>query len=441
MQKDGRQAQQSAAKPTPLSEIGEMLNAPLTRRQALAKGSALAAAAALPAWFLSACGSDTTASSGGATGTSGAKPIKIGFIPLTDCSPVVMAGLLGYYKQRGLNVQVIKQASWPATRDALISGDIDAAHGLFGMPFSVATGIGGKAGTKKLKVAMTLNDNGQGITLKKEYAAGGYGDLEKTKAALNGGQGKTFAMTFPGGTHDAWLRYWLLAMGIDMKTPKIIPIPPPQMVANMTAGNMDGYCVGEPWNAVAVQNGIGFTSIATQDIWTNHPEKALIVNADFAAQRRDDLKQVMGAMFDACKWLDDVANVPETAKKIGTPAYVNAKPDAIAGRMAGKYELGAGLGTKTFGDDRMRFFDDGKVNFPRKAYATWFLAQYQRFGYLSAAPSYKALANDLILSDLYKEVADAEGVKVPSDDMAPFTVKLDGVTFDPNDPAAEVARK
>jgi nitrate/nitrite transport system substrate-binding protein len=229
-------------------------------------------------------------------------------------------------------------------------------------------------------------------------------------------------------------------MGISMDTPKIIPIPPPQMVANMTAGNMNGYCVGEPWNAVAVQKDIGFTTIATQDIWTNHPEKALVVNDEFATKRESELKEVMAAVLDACKFCDNEKNIPKVAQTIGTPSIVNATPAAIEPRLLGDYALGAGLGTKSFGARRMRFYRDGETNLPRHSEAIWFMAQYQRFGYLDKAPDYNAIAESVILSDLYKSVAKSEGTPVPDDDMTPFTVKLDDTVFDPKDPQKEAMR-
>ena len=184
--------------------------------------------------------------------------MTLGFIALTDCASLVMAKELGYFEERGLDVTLQKQASWPATRDTLLTNQIDGAHCLFGMPLSVATGIGGTAGNTSLKIAMVLNNNGQAITLKKDFAAAGYGNLAKARKVLEA-KTPTMAMTFPGGTHDMWLRYWLRATGADESAVKIIPIPPPQMVANMSVGTMDGYCVGEPWNAVAVDQDIGFT--------------------------------------------------------------------------------------------------------------------------------------------------------------------------------------
>jgi nitrate/nitrite transport system substrate-binding protein len=253
-------------------------------------------------------------------------------------------------------------------------------------------------------------------------------------------QGKTptFAMTFPGGTHDMWLRYWLAAAGVDAsKTSKDVQIkviPPPQMVANMKVGGMDGYCVGEPWNGKAVQEDIGFTHLATQDIWKDHPEKALVANAEFAETRREDLKKMVMAVLEASLWLDDMKNRAECAKVIGGEAYVKAPAEVIQGRLEGKYQLGGGLPDKTFTDDYMLFHKAGAVNFPRKSYGAWFLAQYVRFGYLPAAPDYKKITDSLILQDLYKEAAGELKLTIPDDDMKPFTVKLDNVTFDPASP-------
>jgi len=212
------------------------------------------------------------------------------------------------------------------------------------------------------------------------------------------------------------------------------------MVQNMSVGNTDGYCVGEPWNAVAVQQGIGFTHLATQDLWEHHPEKALVVSSTFADGRTDVLKDVMAAVLDASRWLDEPANRSEAADVLGTANYVNAPADDIRGRLTGVYDLGAELGETTFETNQMQFFRDGDVNLPRRAHAIWFLAQYQRFGFLSEAPPYQELADELILTDLYAEVAGAAGVDIPDDDMAPFEIKLDGVTFDPANPDEEAAR-
>jgi nitrate/nitrite transport system substrate-binding protein len=367
------------------------------------------------------------------------RKVKIGFIALTDAAPLIMAKELGIFANRSLDVELIKQASWPALRDALLTGQIDGAHALFGMPFSVATKIGGN-GSTDLKIAMMLNQNGQAITLARDFKEVGYSDLAGAKEFLESKDTPSLAMTFPGGTHDMWLRYWLAATKADTTKVKISAVPPPQMVQNMSVGNVQAYCVGEPWNAVAVQKGVGFTHLATQDLWLNHPEKALVVNGKLAADT-DTLKDLMGATLEACKWLDDLGNRSKAADTIAPEKYVNAPSADIRGRLLGQYDFGPGVGTKEFKGEQMQFHRDGLVNFPRRSHAMWFMAQYVRFGLLKEAPAYQKLADSLIMTDLYAEVAGLEKVAVPSDDMKPFEVKLDKVTFDPANPAAEAGRK
>lgn len=421
----------------------------MNRRRFLRTAGLVGAAAALPGWWLAGCSTapgetkpaPASTPSAGPALIQNSTPIKIGFIPLTDCASVVMARELGLYEKHGVKVEVSKEASWANVRDKLLTGDLNAAHCLFGMPFSVYTGVGGQAG-KEMPIAMMLNNNGQAISLAKELAEVGR-DVKKVKAAVEkmkaAGKEPTFAMTFPGGTHDMWLRYWLAAAGLDQARLKIITIPPPQMVANMKVGNMVGFCVGEPWNGVAVKQEIGFTHITTQEIWKHHPEKALVLNKAWSG-RKEEVKAVMKAVLEASRWLDDMKNRKEAARVIGGPAYVNAPADVVEARLMGEYDLGANLGKKQFRDDTMLFHNEGKVNFPRKAHGIWYLAQYVRFGYLKEAPPYGQIADTLILQDLYREVAAELKIPVPDDDMKPFTVDLDQHTFDPNDVAGSLKK-
>jgi nitrate/nitrite transport system substrate-binding protein len=365
--------------------------------------------------------------------------IRLGFIPLTDCAPIVMAKELGLFAKYGVEVEVTKEASWANVRDKLLTGELDGAHCLYSMPFSVYTGVGGKAGSE-MRIAMMLNNNGQAITLSKDFC--GKVAFKQTNkvgpvvaAKLKAEKEVTFAMTFPGGTHDLWLRNWLAAAGVNQKTSKIITIPPPQMVANMKVGNMDGFCVGEPWNGVAVKQGIGFTEISTQDIWKHHPEKALVVNKQFSETRREDLKNVMKAIMEACKWLDVPANRKKAAAIIGRPPYVNAPADVIEARLMGTYDLGCDQGQEIYTGDYMLFHNKGYVNFPRKSHAIWAMAQFVRFDYLKESPDYQAIAGKLIMQDLYKEVAASMNVAVPDDDMKSFSLNLDKIPFYPNKPA------
>jgi nitrate/nitrite transport system substrate-binding protein len=397
---------------------------------------------------LGACGDDdsaattNTTAAGGTPSTFGAstnRAVKLGFIALTDCASILMAKELGYFAERGVDVTIEKQASWPATRDNLLTNQIDGCHGLYTLPLSVATGLGGD-GRRDIFVAMMLNNNGQAITLQKDLADAGYGDPEAAAEAIRSRGSAELAMTFPGGTHDLWLRYWLKAGGIDFDEVGIQAVPPAQMVQNMGVGNVQGYCVGEPWGAVAVRQGIGFTHLATQDLWLHHPEKAFLVTRKFQEERPDVVKDCMAAVLKASRWLDDFDNRAEAAEVIGAEHYINAPAAEIAGRLAGVYDLGADLGEKDYEGEQMRFFRDGATNFPRRAHYIWAMAQYQRFGLLTEPPPYQELADELILTDQYAEVAAAEGIDVPDDDMEPFEVVLDDVTFDPANPAEEVAR-
>ena len=374
-------------------------------------------------------------------------PVRLGFIPLTDCSPIVMAKELGLFKKYGVEVVVTKESSWANVRDKILTGELDGAHCLYSMPFSVYTGVGGKAGSE-MKIAMMLNVNGQAITLSNDFCGKvGFKQMNKVTpvvaAKLKAEKEVTFAMTFPGGTHDLWLRNWMSIAGLNQRAVKIITIPPPQMVANMKVGNMDGYCVGEPWGGVAVKQGIGFTQVASQDIWKDHPEKALVVNKDFSAKRKADLVKVMKAVMEACKWLDVPANRKKAAAIIGKAPYVNAPAEVIENRLMGNYDLGCNQGTEVYDKDYMLFYKGGTVNYPRKSHAIWAMAQFVRFGYLKEAPNYKAIADKLILQDLYEEVAKSMNVKIPTDDMKPFSLTMDKTVFDPSNPAAylKVVRK
>jgi nitrate/nitrite transport system substrate-binding protein len=369
--------------------------------------------------------------------------IKLGFIALTDCAPLVIAKEMGFFQKYGLDVQVTKEASWAVIRDKVLNGELDGAHCLFSMPFSVYEGIGGKAGSE-MRIAMLLNNNGQAITLSKDFCGlVGFKETKKVAGAVKSVQSRkevTFAQTFPGGTHDIWLRTWLAACGVNAKSVGIITIPPPQMVANMRVDNMEGYCVGEPWNGVAATQNVGFTHIASQDIWKHHPEKALVVNKAFSEASREDLKKVMMAVLEACKWLDNMGNRKKAAQILSRPNYVNAPVTVLEARLMGSNDLGCELGVQKYKDDYMLYYNNGFVNAPRKAHGIWFMAQYVRFGYIPGLPAnYKEIVDKIIMDDLYAEVAKAMNIPVPADDMKPFKLNIETVPFDPNNPKAYIA--
>lgn len=380
-----------------------------------------------------------------ATTETKAEAYKLGFIPLTDCASLVMAKELGYFEQEGVNVELSKEASWANIRDKIITGELSGAHCLFSMPFSVYNGVGGKAGDV-MKVAMMLNNNGQAITLSNKFCElVGTNELSKIGGAvdkLNAAKQVQFAMTFPGGTHDLWLRTWLDATGIDPKKVGIKTIPPPQMVANMKVDNMDGFCVGEPWNGVAVKDGIGFTHIASQEIWKNHPEKAFVVNEKFSGEKTADLKKMMKAILRASQWLDTMSNRKKAAEVISQQKYVNAPTAVTEARLMGTNNVGCKFGDKKYTDDYMKFFDGGNTNYPRKSYGIWAMAKYVQWGMIAAAPAdYKAIADKIFLQDLYNEVIGELKIPSPNDDMKPFKLTIESKTFDPNNVSAYISSK
>jgi len=360
--------------------------------------------------------------------------VKVGFIPLTDCASVVMASVMGFDKKYGLKITPSKEASWPGIRDKLINGELDSAHVLYGLVYGVQLGIGGPK--KDMAVLMTINNNGQAITLSQKLADKGVKDGASLKALMaKEVREYTFAQTFPTGTHAMWLYYWMAASGINpLKDAKIITVPPPQMVANMRVGNMDGFCVGEPWNARAIVDKIGFTAETTQTIWKDHPEKVLGCTADFVSKYPNTARAMTAAVLEASKYIDaSVANRRKTAEVIAAKSYVNTDMDVIVDRMLGRYSNGLG---KTWDDsDPMKFYNEGKTNFPYLSDGMWFLTQHKRWGLLKEHPDYLAVATKVNRIDIYKEAAKAAGVPLPSSEIRTSTL-LDGVVWDGKNPAA-----
>lgn len=362
--------------------------------------------------------------------------VKIGFIPLTDCAPIVVASEMGFDKKYGIKITPSKEASWAAIRDKTVNGELDAAHVLYGLVYGVQMGIGGQQ--KDMSVLMTLNHNGQGITLSNQVKDKGVSDGATLKRLIdNENRDYTFAQTFPTGTHAMWLYYWLAAYGINpLKDVKTIVVPPPQMVANMRVGNMDGYCVGEPWNARAIYDKVGYTVATTQDIWVDHPEKVLGTTAEFVQKNPNTARAMIMAVLDACRYIDATANRPQVAKLISSKSYVNAPEEVIEGRFLGKYDNGNGK--KWQDPNYMKFFDDGKVPFPYLSDGMWFMTQHKRWGLLKSDPDYLAIAKKVNQIDLYTEAATQLKVAVPKDPMRTSKM-IDGITWDGKDPKAYAA--
>ncbi len=427
------------------SRFGLIETSRLSRRRFLAVGAAASGAA-----LLSGCGGESAPSTApsadtklevsptAGTITASDAPevsdLKFGIIALTDCSPLVIAHEKGLFKKYGINSTISKGASWAAIRDALSNGDIQGTHMLLGMPIASTMGLLGSP-KKPMVIPWLLNRNGQAISLKNELKGKVAGDPKALKpfvdAAKAAGTPMTFAMTFPPGTHAMWMRYYLAAGGINPDTDVALStVPPPQMVANMKVGKMDGFCVGEPWNARAIADDIGFTSVSTQEIWKDHPEKACAFTAEFADKNPKTVKAVLKALHEASVWLDDLGNRPEQCDIVSKATYINCPKEIILGRMQGHYDYGDG---RKLEDPNYMIFSQRNCNYPQPKYVKWWLSQFRRWGMVEGAPDYEGVAKQVMRTDLYEEAMKEIGYAHGGLNNDPETL-FDGVTFDPTDP-------
>src|SRR5438477_5174736 len=329
--------------------------------------------------------------------------VKVGFIPLTECASVVIASVMEFDKKYGIKIVPSKEASWAGVRDKLVNGELDASHVLYGLLYGVQMGIGGPK--KDMAVLMNLNHNGQAITLSNQLKEKGAIDGAKLKALIDREKREyTFAQTFPTGTHAMWLYYWLGTYGINaMADVKAIVVPPPQMVANMRVGNMDGFCVGEPWGNRAIYDKIGFTAITTQDIWKDHPEKVLGTSAEFVQQNPNTTRAMIAAVIEASQFIDTMANRKKVAEIIADKSYVNWPVEVIDQRLEGGYDNG--IGKKWDDPNYMKFYNAGTVNFPFLSDGMWFLTQHRRWGLLKEDLDYLSVAKHVNRINLCKPAA------------------------------------
>jgi nitrate/nitrite transport system substrate-binding protein len=373
----------------------------------------------------------------------------LGYIALIDASALVIAKEKGLFAKHGMpDVDVAKQASWGATRDNIVLGSekngIDGAHILTPMPYLISTG---KVTQNNVPTPMylmaRLNLDAQAISVSNEYK-----DLKVTtdasplKAAFEAkkaaGKEVKVAMTFPGGTHDLWIRYWLAAGGIDPdKDIATIVVPPPQMVANMKVGNMDAFCVGEPWNEQLVNQNIGFTACTTGEIWFKHPEKALGLRAEWADKNPKAARALLMAVIEAQQWCDKAENKQELAEIVGKRQWFNVPVPDIIGRLKGDINYGHGRvekGTKQY----MKFFVD-HASYPFKSHDAWFVTEDIRWGKFDPTTDIKALVDKVNREDVWRDAAKALGVAasdIPASASRGKETFFDGKVFDPDDPLA-----
>ncbi len=372
---------------------------------------------------------------------------KLGFIALTDSAPLIIAEEKGFYAKHGMTDMLVeKQASWGATRDNMAlgsaGGGIDGGHILRPKAHLYTAGTVMQNNLSlPIYTLLSLNEQCQGISVTQDYADSGVGtdssllkDIFAAKRAA--GAEIPVAMTFPGGTHDLWIRYWLAAGGIDPSTEvDLIVVPPAQMVANMKVGNMEAFCVGEPWNEQLVNQGIGFTACTTGEVWANHPEKILGMRADWVDAHPNATKAILMAVMEAQMWCEDAANKDEMAQILSKRQWYNVPVADIAARIKGEINYGNGR-MENRPDLAMRFWGEaGSASFPWKSLDTWFVTENKRWGYLPGDLDTAALVNQTNRSDLWIEAATELGLDTSAlGDSRGVETFFDGTTFDPADP-------
>lgn len=373
---------------------------------------------------------------------------KLGFIALTDAAPLIIAKEKGLFAKYGMpDVEVLKQASWAVTRDNLelgsTGGGIDGAHILSPMPYLMTVGKITKGNAKvPMSILARLNVNGQGISLSNAYTdlkIGTDSSPLKSVFAKNKAAGKEMkcAVTFPGGTHDLWMRYWLSAGGIDPdKDVSTIVVPPPQMVANIKVNNMEAFCVGEPWPAQTVNQKIGYTALTTGEFWKDHPEKALTLRTDWVEQNPKAAKAITMAVLEAQIWCDDMANKAEMCEIISGREWLKVPAADIIERSKGNFDFGNGR-TLENSDLLMKFWKDD-ASYPFQSHDLWFLTEDIRWGYLPPDTDTKALIAQVNREDIWREAAKAIGQEaaIPKSTSRGVETFFDGVKFDPEDPEA-----
>ncbi|MEJ2142764.1 MAG: CmpA/NrtA family ABC transporter substrate-binding protein [Gammaproteobacteria bacterium] len=352
--------------------------------------------------------------------------LNIGFIPLTDCATLAIAKEKGFFEKYGLDVYLSREASWANIRDKLAYGVLDCAQMLATMPITSTLGIGGWK--KDTVSSMVLGVNGNAITVSNNL----YSELkdrdegfdkvrpvtaDALKAVIDKrkAQGKkplTFAHVFPASTHNYFLRYWLASSGINPDTDlDLIVIPPPQMVKNLEADMVDGFCVGEPWNQFAVNSGIGHALITSYEIWNNAPEKVLGVNKEWAYNHPNTHKAVVKALIDAARWIDKPENRLETAEIVSRDEYINVPTDIIRGPLTGEYKYDPESKPVNFPD--FNVFYKYTATFPWHSHAAWYMSQMIRWQDIPDSLDTRNIINDIFWVDFYREIVSEMGLDFP----------------------------
>src|SRR2546425_3220246 len=344
------------------------------------------------------------------------RDLKIGFIPITCATPIIMAEPMGFYKKHGLNVQVLKASSWAMIRDISINGETDATHMLSPMPLAISLGVGSQS--VPYVMPAVENINGQAITLHAKHKG------VKTAAEMKGFK---FGVPFDYSMHNFLLRYVLAEDGVDPdRDVQIRAVPPPEMVANLRAGNLDGYLAPDPFNQRAVFEEVGFIHLLSKDIWPGHPCCAFATKREFASSAPNTFRALLAAIVDATQYARDRKNRKEIAAAIAPRNFLNQPVEVLEQVLTGVFPDGLG-NTKTV-PDRIDFDP-----FPYHSMAIWILTQMRRWGYVKQDVDYKKVASEVFLATACRDALRGLGKKAPDSTSVKHTFVL-GKTkvFDPD---------
>ncbi|MBD2021502.1 ABC transporter substrate-binding protein [Leptolyngbya sp. FACHB-36] len=359
--------------------------------------------------------------------------LDIGFIPLTDCAPLVVAKERGFFAKHGLEeVNLCREPSWKAIADGISLRRLDAAQMVAGMPLALTLGIGGND-PLPIVCALVTSRNGNAITLSKHFYNEGVRSLPDFKAALDRTPDSvhTLGVVHPTSMHNLMLRYWLAAGGIDPdRDVNLAVIPPAQMVANLTAGTIDGYCVGEPWNTRAVREDLGFVVATDLDIWAGHPEKILGVREDWVNQYPQTHLALVRALIEACDYCDDRRNREDIVELLSLPQYLNTSPDVIRPGFLTPYDRGTGEPQPLY---RYNQFYVDQSNCPGRAEGLWVLTQLARWDLTPFPRNWIEVLERSRRVDLYGQAARQLGLPDTDPNRDAFSL-FDGTVFNPDDP-------
>ena len=354
----------------------------------------------------------------------GAKPektaLKVGFIPITCATPIIMADPMGFYKKQGLDVEVIKTAGWAVIRDKTINKEYDAAHMLSPMPLAITLGIG----SNPLPYTMPAveNINGQAITLSVKH---------KDKRDPKQWKGLKFAVPFDFSMHNYLLRYYVAEAGLDPdKDIQIRSVPPPEMVANLRADNIDGFLGPDPFNQRAVFDGVGFIHLLTRELWDGHPCCAFACSREFVTTMPNTYAALLKAIIEATAFASKTENRKQVATAIAPANYLNQPETVLEQILTGTYADGLG-GIKR--EPKRIDFDP----FPWESFAIWILSQMKRWGQLKGDVDYKAVARQVYLATDAARLMKEAGLEAPTSSTKTFSVM--GKPFDPDKPEEYIA--